>query len=281
MALVKDINYFLLLFADTFRTFRRGTIWLVLFAYFVVMSLLLYAYLNYFSPVFYPLAKATVILAGKEATERFFHYPGHFLYLPAVFGWSKTFVAIIFDGLFLGSAALLIRQEYLGRSNSSASRDKSLLSSWGHLILASFAFNLLIFAAGFLLPLALQSLLSGYARRGLLFEFVVLPAVYSLILAIFFVVIPRIALYGDSFMRALGLSWKSFIRRPLTSFFLAGIILFVPILIATIANHSDIIIGKFYPELVYWILWVGLGADLLANYFWMGTSVRLLVDNES
>jgi hypothetical protein len=194
MALVKDINYFLLLFADSFRTFRRGTIWLVLFAYFVLMSLLLYAYLNCFSPIFYPLAKATVILAGKDASERFFHYPGHFLYLPAVFGWSKTLVAILLDGLFLGSAALLIRQEYVGRSKSTASRDRSLMSSWGHLILASFAFNLLIFAAGFLLPMALQPLLAGYARRGLLFEFVILPAIYSLILAVFFLVIPRIAL---------------------------------------------------------------------------------------
>ncbi|MFZ1684224.1 MAG: hypothetical protein WAU88_08865, partial [Candidatus Zixiibacteriota bacterium] len=246
-----------------------------------VMSLLLYAYLNYFSPVFYPLAKATVILAGKEATERFFHYPGHFLYLPAVFGWSKTLVAILFDGLFLGSAALLLRQEYLGRGNSTASRDRSLLSSWGHLILASFSFNLLIFAAGFLLPMALQPILAGYARRSLMFEFIILPAVYSLILAIFFLVIPRIALYGESFIRALGRSWKSFLKRPLTSFFLAGVILFVPILIATIANHSDIIIAKFYPELVFWILWVGLGADLLANFLWMGTSVRLLVDSES
>jgi hypothetical protein len=280
MPLVKDINYFLNIVAEAFRGFRRGTVWLMLFGYFVLMSILLYAYFNFLSPAFYPLAKATSVLGGATAAERFFHYPGHFLYLPAIFGWGKIFLTILLEGLVLGSAAILLRQSMIG-VRSGGTRDKSLIHSWGHLMLASFSFNVIIIGIGILLPMALSPVISGYARRTLALELLVLPCLYAVIQALFFLVIPRIAIYGESFARAFVGSAKSFGRRPMTSFFLAVMVLFIPILIATAANHPDIIINKFYPELVFWVLWIGLGADLLANFLWMGAAARLLIDSES
>lgn len=280
MAFVRNVNQFLTLLLDSFRSFGQVTVWLVLFAYFVLMSLLLYAYYNFFTPVSYPIVKLAAMLVGGDAATRFFHYPGHFLYLPLLFGWSKTIVSVICDGIFLGSAALLLRRGYLGSNIKSSRGETSILSSWLQLIFAALTFNVLTLGLSFLLQTIFGPLLVGYARRSLAFEFVVLPLCYALILSVFFFVIPRIALYRESFGRALLRSWQIFLHRPFTCFFLAAIILFVPVLLATAANHPDILIEKFRPELVFWILWLGLVADLVANFLWMGTAVRFLVDDE-
>lgn len=280
MPFVRDANQFVTLFVDTFRSFGRGTVWLVLFAYFVLVSLLLYSYFNFMAPVCYPIARLTATLIGGGVAEKFFHYPGHFLYLPTVFGWAKTVVAILGEGIFLGSAAILLRQGFLGEHARRARGGSSILSSWGHFMLASLAFNVLIFAVTALLQAVLAPMLLGYARRTLAFELVGLPGVYSLILAMFFFVIPRIALYREGFFRALVHSLRSFRHRPFSCFFLAATVLFVPVLLATAANHPDVIIEKFHPELVFWILWLGLAADLLFNFIWMGTAVRHLIEEE-
>ncbi len=280
MPFVRNVNQFLTLLLDSFRSFGRVTVWLVLFSYFVLMSLILYGFYNFFSPVSYPIVRLAAMLVGGDVASRFFHYPGHFLYLPLLFGWSKTVISVICDGIFLGSAALLLRQGYLGQKTGSPRGGASILSSWPQLILAALAFNVLTLGLSAVLQTVLGPFLVGYARRSLAFEFVVLPFCYALILAIFFFVIPRIALYRESFWKALVRSFQIFLHRPFTCFFLASIILFVPVLLATAANHPDIIIEKFRPELVYWVLWLGLAADLLANFVWMGTAVRFLVDDE-
>jgi hypothetical protein len=44
--------------------------------------------------------------------------------------------------------------------------------------------------------------------------------------------------------------------------------------------RSAEIVEKFKPELVYWLLLAGLAADVLFYFFWIGTAVRLLVDEQ-
>jgi len=71
------------------------------------------------------------------------------------------------------------------------------------------------------------------------------------------------------------------VKNPFTCFFLSLIVLAVPILIAIINSRSAEIVQKFKPELVYWLLLVGLVVDIFLYLFWMGTAVRFLVDEEA
>ena len=51
-------------------------------------------------------------------------------------------------------------------------------------------------------------------------------------------------------------------------------------IVSAAAGRPVTIIEKFRPELVYWVLLAGLGFNLIASFFWMGTAVRFLIEEE-
>lgn len=130
MPLLKDFNQFLTLLLDTLRSFGRGRIWLALFTYFLIMTLALLALYYIFTPVTYPLAKVISSLIGAEVSNRFFHYPGHLLYLPYVYGWLKLALTVLLEGLFLGMAAVVFRRRFLELKPGDGPTFRTLLSSW-------------------------------------------------------------------------------------------------------------------------------------------------------
>jgi hypothetical protein len=66
----------------------------------------------------------------------------------------------------------------------------------------------------------------------------------------------------------------------LSPFFLSLVVPALPIFIAIITSRSAEIVEKFVPGMVYWLLLTGLATDILFYFFWMGTAVRLLIDEE-
>jgi hypothetical protein len=282
MAFLRNFNQFLSILLDTLRAVVRGRIWLLLLGYAAVIALGLLALYRCFTPFTYGFSKIILALAssiGGWNAEGFYQYPGQFLILPVAHSWFKVVIAILFEGLILGSASLLFHKFYTGEKDLIRS-PRSLWSSWGHFILASLALNFLLILLGFV-PSVLQSFLDGNPRRQMIFELGVVPVVYALLQGLFFFVIPSIALYGENILQALGRSFVLFVRRPLTCFFLAGVALLLPTIIGLAANHPDVIIEKFRPELVYWILLLGIAADMIFNFLWIGTAVRFLVDDET
>lgn len=282
MAFLKNFNQFLTILLDTLRAVARGRIWLLLLGYAAVIALGLLALYRCFTPFTYEFSRIVLALAsfiGGWNAEGFYQYPGQFLILPVAHSWFKVVVAVLFEGLILGSAALFFHKFFTGEKDLLRS-PRALWSSWGHFILASLALNILLIALGFV-PSFLQGYLDGNPRRQMIFELGVVPVVYALLQGLFFFVIPAIALYGENIWQALGRSFVAFVRRPLTCFFLAGVALLLPTLIGLAANHPDVIIEKFRPELVYWILLLGIVADMIFNFLWIGTAVRFLVDDET
>ena len=281
MTIVASINRFIGLFVDTFRQFGRGRIWLVLLAYFLLNWLLLYSHYNFVSPVFYGFVKFWTGLFGEQQATGFTHYPGHFLLLPYFFGWAKFILGIVLEGAILGGVALMFYHGFLQIAKEERATFKRVLSSWIHLVLAWLLINGLILLANLYLPDLLQQWLAGSPRRVRAFEFVVLPIIYVVILAVLFYMIPSVALFRENFLKALKRSLRLFIRNPFTSFFLSLLVLLVPVYVSIISGRSAQIIDKFKPELVYWLLLAGLVVDIFFYFFWMGTAVRFLVDEEA
>ncbi len=281
MAFLKNFNHFLSILLDTLRAAARGRIWLVLLGYAAIMALGLLALYRCFTPVTYPFSKVVLALAsfiGGWSAQGFYQYPSQFLILPVAHSWFKVVVAVLFEGLILGSVALMFHRYFTGADTATRST-RSLWSSWGHFILASLLLNLLLILLSFV-PGMLQTFMEGNPRRQLIFELAVAPVIYALLQALFFFVIPSIALYGENIFQALARSFRAFFHRPLTCFFLAAAALIPPTLIGLAANHPDVIIDKFHPELMYWVLLLGVVADMIFNFLWTGTAVRFLVDEE-
>jgi len=58
------------------------------------------------------------------------------------------------------------------------------------------------------------------------------------------------------------------------------IILSASIIISNILSNTVTMVENFKPEIVYWILLGSLIVELIMHFLWMGTTVRLLVDEE-
>ncbi len=281
MDIVAGVNLFVGLFVDTFKQFGRGRVWLLLLGYFLLNWLLLYAHYDFLSPLFYVCVSFWTGLFGGQQAVGFTHYPGHFMLLPYFFGWAKFYLGLILEGAVLGAVALMFYGSFLDIPKEERSTLRATLSSWIHLVFGWLLINGLILLVSRELPALLEPWLAGSPRRIQAFEFVVLPFSYVMILALFFFVLPRVAVYRESFFKALKRGLRLFVRNPFTCFFLSLIIMVVPVFLSIIAGYSSGIVEKFRPELVYWLLLAGLVVDIFFNFFWMGTAVRFLIDEET
>ena len=280
MSLVRSINRFITLCHDTFRQLGRGRIWLVLGVFFLLNWLVLYAHYKPLSPIFYGPIKLWADIFGAKVATGFFHYPGHFLVLPQLFDYAKLALGFLFEGAVLGLVALMFFDSYLQVKKPEASPLKLVLSSWFQLMLGWLLLNGLMLIVILYLPQYLIDWLWGSPRRIATFEFGMVPAIFTLLLSLFYFVIPVIAVYGDNVFEALRRSLSIFWRNPLTCIALALVVVVSQTIVSVAAGRPVTIIEKFRPDLVYWVLLAGLVFNCLASFFWMGTAVRFLIEEE-
>lgn len=276
MSILNSINLTISLLVDTFKQLARWRVWLALLAYFSVNWLILYSNYDLMCPLFYTVTSAWAAFIGPEQAQAYNHYPAHLVLLPYYFGWAKYLSGFLLDSTLLGFIALLFfRDEAPG-----AARERSIwsgtFSKLHHLIIASVILNGLFLLVVTYLPQILQPIIEGSPRRRLAYEALMLPGMYVLIMAPLFAVIPAIVLKGKTVPAAIMRSWGLFRKYFLTMALLTMFILFVPVIFSIVSSRPEIIISKFKPELVYWILLGGLVVDLFVKFFWMGTAVKLL-----
>ncbi|MEA1980109.1 MAG: hypothetical protein U9N54_03950 [candidate division Zixibacteria bacterium] len=271
------INRFIGLFLGALRNIFAGRIWLMLFIYLFVNWLILYAHHNFSSPMFYNIISIWSEIFGDKQFQFFTHYSGHFLLLGLYFGWAKFIFGFLFEGLLLGFIA---REFYKRYGNTKVKFTKTLKQSWLSLIVGWLVINGLLLIISIGLPELLKDFLWSSPRRQMVFEFLMLPSIFIFVFALFYFVVPGISIYGWSVLKSISVSVKHFISNPMTCLFLAGIVLSGPILISFVNNHPEIIVEKFKPELVYILLIGSLVLDILANFFWIGTSVKFLSEEE-
>ena len=274
------VNQFIGLFIDSLRQIGRGKIWLSLFVLLVVNGFVLYMHYDFLSPLFFEAMSAWTALVSQPASTMFTHYPMHFVLMPFYFGIAKLIPGIILESLLLGAVAIYFRNGYLKATGSERLTLRSAISSWGSLIIAWLVINGLTVLVSIYFPDLFRFIHQDSPRRLLVFNFVIMPAFFAIILSLFFFAIPSIAIYRENFLKGIGRSLKLFVRRPLTCLLLSGVILAGPYILSAIAGYSEDISTKFKPELVFWVLAVGLVVELIANYFWMGTAVRFLLEEE-
>ncbi len=280
MSFIGSINRFIELFVDSFREFGRGRIWMLLGAYLVLQWLVLYAHVHFASPFAWGWMKVWLGLFPDHIANGFKHYPGHYLTLPHLFDWARFAVGLVFEGLVLGGVAILFFDSMLDTPRSERMSVKLLWPSWVHLVVAWLVLNGLMLAAAVALPGWLESWLEGSPRRQLFLQFGVIPGMFVVMLALLYFAIPSVALFGENAWQAIKRSVRLFFRHPISLLVLSGLILVGPLLVSAVAGRSSLIVDKFRPEMVYWVLVVGLVIGALASFFWMGTAVRFLIDEE-
>ncbi len=264
----------------TLGQFKRGRIWLLLLVYFFIHWLILLAHYKFYSPIFYGVISFWTNLIDSQNAAGFTHYPGHFAVMPYFFGWAKFAVSVLLEGSVLGAISIWFYRVSAAGDYPQPPGFRQLAFLWFQLTLSWLAINGLIMIANLFMPDLLAPLLANSPRRIMAFQYLFMPFIYVCILALFYFSISYCALYRTNVLVGLKNSLLIFRGSPLMSLFLAAVILAVPVIISIIGQQQTIIINKFRPELIYWILVAGLLADAIVYFFWMGTAVRVLTDRE-
>lgn len=280
MGFLKSLNQLIALFIDSLKLLGRGRIWSALLVYFILNLILLYAHYDIFCPLVYSAMSAWTKLINEAGAMVFTHYPGHFLMMPEYFHKARMALALVFEGLVLGVVAIQFRNALLAARGRDRLGVKSAVKSWISLLSAWLTINALTIGVSMFVPDWLAFFHDDSPRRLMAVEFVIIPFLLTLVLALFFFAIPAIVVYRENFFRGIGRSLGIFVRRPMTSFCLSGLILSGPFLVSAASSRSPWIVSNLHPEMVLWVLLAGLVVEMIANFFWMGTAVRFLIEDE-
>ena len=238
--------------------------------------LILFGHFNITSPLFSGIVNAWVSFIGAEQAEAFNHYPSHLILLPYYFGWAKIISGVLFETITLGLVALLFARIEERFGNLPKSIWAGTLSKLPHLMVVWIILNGLILLVAMFLPQFAMPYVEGSPRRQMLLEILLMPGLYILIMAPLFIAIPAVVVGGKSVFSAIKTSLRLFRERYVTMFLLTLLVLVIPVFFSLITSRPLVIVEKFKPELVYWILLAGLFADMFVKFFWMGTAVKLL-----
>jgi hypothetical protein len=276
MGFIAGINRIVQLFGDTLRQLFRGRIWLILLAYYGFQWLLLYAHEQFASPMFSWLVSLTLSFKDVNRATAFTHYPSHYVFLPDVYGGVKFVVGLIFEGLALGAVAGIFLQKFAGRKSGISTR--SAVKLWLQLAIVWLVLNGLTLVLSYVIPAALSSQLYS-PKRMAVFSFIIMPATFTVCMALFYYSVPLIMAAGRNGFWTLGRAIKLFFKYPIMTLVLAAITVAGPVLVAAISSgYVTTIVDKFRPELVYWLLFFGLFVEMVASFVWMGVASRLVAD---
>jgi hypothetical protein len=275
---VDSLNRFIALFAETLGQFRHGRIWLILLVYVALQGVVLLAHKYFFADWCAWFMQPWLALFPEALAEGFTHFPDHYLLLPTFFGWAKLVIGLAFEGLVLGGLALILYDGFIGGDKEERLSLRLLLPSWLTLSLAWFILNGLMLVVGTYLPSWMASTIESSARRQFVFYFGLLPGIYVLILVPLYYVIPAVAIWGETLAQALRRSVFVCLDRPITTLSLAVAMLLGPVIMSVVEMRVDVLVDKFSPETVFWLMAGELIIQSLISVFWMGTAVRVLVE---
>ena len=278
MGFIDKLNRLIELYLSTIRNAGKIGLWIPFFVYSVLQFLLLWLLTSYVNPSIYPVLSPPLGLAAGKQAPLFSHYPALFLMLPMIFQWGKLILGVLFEGLASGITALMFATAF-SKSNEINSPYKTSISRWPQLLIAWTCITAFLLVVNWLLPDIFAGLLQSSPRRIVAFE--ILMQLFTVLLySIFVYAVPAIVVYDKGVWQAFAVSMRFFARYPIFSFFLA----FIPFLISVpttyLSSKSSVIVDKFSPELVFYILLIGIVADLLVNFFTTGAVVKFLVEEK-
>lgn len=278
MSFIDNINNFIDLFISALRLINRLKAWLLLLLLFAVYWLLLYSHIKFYSPLVYGIISPWLNLNDQYA-KGFTHYPGQFILLPYYFGWAKLAFGLFIEGAILGGVASVFYKNFHASDNLENQPVSNKFNLWIQLSLAWIFLNGSLVLVNLFIPSLFAPILYSSSRQ-MLFNYLIMPGIYIFLVAIFFYTIPCVAIYRVNAFRAAIDSIKYFLKNPILTFFLSLFIMIVPLIISIILNTPNVIVEKFYPELIYWIITGGLVVDIFIGFLWMGTATTYLKNQE-
>lgn len=251
-------------------------LWLPLLVYTFLQFVILLIFKSYVSPVIYPILSPLVALLGKTTATMFAQYPGLYIALPYVYQWARLIFGIAFEGLVIGLTAMLLLKYTMPR-HAADMTSRFVVNRWPGLLVVWTIVTAVIVAANIFLPELFRDYLAGSPRRVAAFD-VIMRLVALMLYSLFIYAVPSIIVYKNNIAGAFKTTFTIFFRYPIFSFFLALLPYLLTLPTSYLTNQSGLIVSKFSPELVFYIMTAGLIIDMLVNFIITVTVANFLVD---
>ncbi len=278
MDFIHKLNRLIGLYASAIKSIFKAKIWPPFFLYAVLQFGVLTMCASYVHPHIYPILSPLVAFLGATRAELFGHYPGLYLLLPLVYQWGKLALGIIFEGLVTGLTVVLFA-DYFGRHLSSRWRLSEAFRAWPQLFIGWLMITGILFIINWYLPEIASGMIRHSPRRAALVDFV-LKLVTVGIYSVFIYALPTLIILRQNLFRAFATSFGYFFKYPLFSFFLALIPYLLSLPVSYLAQNSEVIVTRFTPELIYYILLIGIIIDMFINYVLTGAVTKFLIEEQ-
>jgi hypothetical protein len=183
-------------------------------------------------------------------------------------------LSVFLEIVLIGSGFLLLAG-YYKRDNLSFSMAFSRARSRYFSIFLVWIFLTLVFMAILMyIPKLLDPLVGGSPRRTLALKVGLHFTIIPLIQALLMYAIPNILIDGQKLMTAVGSSIRTFFRNVISSYVIALIpgVIVLPFSLAV--SRPDLIVTKFYPELVLYLIVGQIVTNMIASFVFASTVIR-------
>lgn len=259
----------------------RPILWVPLGIQALIACALAFAHLYIFSPITGSMVQGWASLFELEVGKALIHYPGHFIVLPYLFEHSVLIFNLFFEALIFGVFLSLLIRIYRGTTYSlgqsfkeSAGKYLQLAATWALVyiilyVIGRYFFEFVENVLGYSLEIA--------PRRKFLVTSL-LHAVRLLILAPTVFLLPSIILGGVSFGGAIKRGFSFFASHPFAALGLVMVPYFIWTPLPLALSYTDKLVRIFNPEIVFYLIIGSIFANFIANFIFLGTSLKLYLD---
>ncbi len=281
MAQRVQVSEFGYLYGQTLRQTAKGRLWLPLLIHGILLFVVALIHYHIFSPVAGPIIRAWVSVVNADYAGAFFHYPAHFIFMPYFFGQAQMLLNIFIEALLFGIVINMFIALYRGQkpafmqsAGHALRRYLQLTVVWFVVIGALYLLNTYFFD---LVENVFGYSLRAAPRRQTAAEFT-LRGLTILVYAACIFLLPGIMAGGASLWQRISRGFATAFRHP---FVAIGLVL-IPYLIGFIPSwalaHADKIVTNFSPELIFYLILVSIGLDVIINFILLGTAVKFFMD---
>ncbi len=278
------ISEFGYLYGQTFRQVGRIKLWVPLLIQAFLMLILALMHLYIFSPVISPVIKAWTGIFRPELANAFFHYPAQFVFMPYFFGQAQMVVNLVVEAFLFGIVIDLFIALYHGRKpvfmtsvGNALRRYFQLMLVWFVVLGALYLLNTYFFdfvekVIGFSLQAA--------PRRRAGAEFL-LRGITIVVYAACIFLLPSLMAGTGSWLSRIKHGFTVAMRHPFVALGLVLIPYLVGFLPSWALSNASTVVTNFSPDLVFYLILISIGLDVILNFFMLGTAVKCFMDQST
>lgn len=271
MPVVERINILIWTWIQSLRSAKKISIFLPFFLFTLLQSVLLAALILFFVP---PFSHVLVPLMERLYGEPALHYPHSFVVLPALFFGANRWLNLLISWLVIGTATLMFAAKYrsgtvqAGRSFYQALR----------CILPLFVLGLVEWSLVFLFSRLFRFMAPGILMWGAQSHRLVRLTGFLcnvVIITPFAFTTPQVVLGRRNIWGALTGSFSLARSNFGVTFLIIAIPAFLSWIVDIAAGRAPLVVTEFSPEIVVFLLGLGIVVTLMVNFVIVGALTAL------